>query len=109
MVAVRCKRCGRAVSAGEVRYVSADKFYCSECYLAAEGSPRGAGKAGSKKYDVEPAVYERLVCGKCGFLNKFRQDSTAARRCSYCGADDLREQESTAAKLIQEADEDPFE
>ncbi len=103
-MAVRCQRCGKEVSSGEVRYVSPSEFYCETCFLAHSGKARGQGDR-AKGFDASPVKRVKLVCAKCGFETRFRENSDAKRVCSYCGSEDLQEGKDSAAQLIAEADE----
>ncbi len=106
MVQTVCKQCGKTVSSGDVRYISANVFLCAECYDGRHGRIRGDKGLSEKKthYNADPVQKKTLVCGKCDFVNRFRPDAENVT-CGYCGSKDLREERSSAASLIAEADD----
>lgn len=109
MAIVRCKRCAKNVPSSEVRYVSADAFYCDECYMGHIGKARTkAAPSAERDYDISPVKKSSLLCAKCGFVTRVRPD-VQNPACGYCGATELRESEDSAAKLIAEADFDTDE
>ena len=103
---VLCTRCGKDVASGDIKYLDAKTYVCTECFMAAKGKPRASASGGdAKDYDANPVSRVTMECGKCGFINRFRADSDAKRICSYCGSDQLHEKRGTAAQLLAESDE----
>lgn len=105
MVSAACQQCGKRLSGSDVRYVSAHKYLCTECFDGQRGVIRGEKGLSERKecYDASPIKKRTLVCGKCDFVNRFREDSPN-KMCGYCGSKDLREERTSAASLIAEAD-----
>lgn len=106
MASTVCKQCGKAVPSADVRYVSANTFLCVECYDGSQGRIRGdRGMISHRQhYDANPVQKESLVCAKCDFVSRFRPDAEN-KICGYCGSKDLREEQSSAASLLAQADE----
>lgn len=107
MASTVCKQCGIAVASSDVRYVSADTYLCAECFDGRHGRIRGERgiKDTKQQYDADPVKRLTLVCAKCKFVNRFREGAENMV-CGYCGSKDLREERSSAASLIAEADFD---
>ena len=65
-------------------------------------------KTSKERFNADPTPKKTLVCAKCDFVNRFRKDQENPV-CGYCGSKELREENSSAASLLAEADVDTQE